>query len=778
MLPPTDAPRSAGPIRSRALILLFVLVVLLPGLAGLELTRSGVLSLTSGFALFAALEFTLGGLVFARMVRYAAARDRTLHHAEQTQRSVVANLQHQAASLQGEVTARARELEAANASLRVAAQVNALLALCAQHMPNAVLITDAGGAVLWANLAWEKISGRNSADAVRQPVADYLGTVWSDFAAARGQEILRAGQPAMLETRGRTGNGPPQWLTVAFQPVRGPEHQVVNFIVLIEDFTARRESDLHLQAANERLRHSEEIAIQVSRLAQIGAWELQIENRTLRWEPELFRISEVELGYEPTLAKMTEFFPDEHRELFGQAVEQAIHEGRSFDLECPFETALGRRRWVHVFGRAEFKADQAVRIFGAVQEITARHEAEEAQRKLEIQLFQVQKMETLGTLAGGIAHDFNNLLTGIIGYQDLALDSLAEDHPSRHCLSEARQASVRACELVEQILVFSRQTGGSERVPVDLAQVVEEARRFLRATVPATIQIEVSIAPQCGRVLADPAQLNQVLLNLGSNAAHAMRGGGVLSVALAPVPLSATQAAAHGNLPAGAYVRLTVSDTGHGMNPETQKRIFDPFFTTKSVGEGTGLGLAIVHGIIRAHGGAIEVSSTPGLGTTFFIYLPTAGAEQIQSAPESAPPARGAGEVICVVDDEQLVAQATRLTLDRFGYHTIVFNSSEECLRALRQEPDGCALLLSDQTMPGMTGMELSAKVRSFAPRMPILIMSGYFSKVSPGALEQIGHIALVAKPFTADEIARKVHQALHPQPAPPPEGQPAAAGA
>ncbi len=167
------------------------------------------------------------------------------------------------------------------------------------------------------------------------------------------------------------------------------------------------------------------------------------------------------------------------------------------------------------------------------------------------------------------------------------------------------------------------------------------------------------------------------------------------------------------------------------------------------------------------------MSSTPGLGTTFFIYLPTAGAEQIQSAPESAPPARGAGEVICVVDDEQLVAQATRLTLDRFGYHTIVFNSSEECLRALRQEPDGCALLLSDQTMPGMTGMELSAKVRSFAPRMPILIMSGYFSKVSPGALEQIGHIALVAKPFTADEIARKVHQALHPQPAPPPERQP-----
>jgi len=513
----------------------------------------------------------------------------------------------------------------------------------------------------------------------------------------------------------------------------------------------------------ERLRHSEEISLQVSRLAQIGAWELQVAGRVLRWEPELYRICEVELGYEPTLAKMTEFFPNEHRELFIQAVEQAIQEGRSFDLECPFETALGRRRWVHVYGRAEVDRDRAVRLFGAVQEITARREAEDAQRKLESQLFQVQKMETLGTLAGGIAHDFNNLLTGIIGYQDLALDSLAEDHPSRHCLSEARKASMRACELVEQILIFSRQTGGSERVPIDLAFVVEEARRFLRATVPATVQIEVSVAPHSGRVLADASQLNQVLLNLGSNAAHAMRSGGLLSISLAPVQLSATQAAAHGNLPAGAYVRLIVSDTGHGMNAETQKRIFDPFFTTKSVGEGTGLGLAIVHGIVRAHGGAIEVSSSPGMGTTFYIYLPAAGADGGEVAAPGAPPARGAGEVVCVVDDEQLVAQATRLTLDRFGYHTIVFNSSEACLKALRQEPDGCALLLSDQTMPGMTGMELSAKVRAFAPRMPILIMSGYFSKVSPGALEQIGNIALVAKPFTADEIARKVYQALHP---------------
>ena len=274
-------------------------------------------------------------------------------------------------------------------------------------------------------------------------------------------------------------------------------------------------------------------------------------------------------------------------------------------------------------------------------------------------------METLGTLAGGIAHDFNNLLTGILGYQELALDTLPEDHPSRSCLTEARNACGRAHELVEQILTFSRQTSGGKPVSVDLGSIVEEARRFLRATVPATIQIEVVVSPDCGRIMADPTQLHQVLLNLGTNAAHAMRmGGGALRIALSPVALGATRAAAMGNLQAGDYVCLSVADNGHGMDADTQKRIFDPFFTTKEVGEGTGLGLAVVHGIVHAHGGAIEVITAPGEGAEFRIYLPVAGAESDESAAgaDAAVPG-GRGEMICVLDDEQIVAQVARLSL-------------------------------------------------------------------------------------------------------------------
>jgi signal transduction histidine kinase/CheY-like chemotaxis protein len=460
---------------------------------------------------------------------------------------------------------------------------------------------------------------------------------------------------------------------------------------------------------------------------------------------------------------MQEFFPVEHRDAFVRAIEQATRGGRAFDLRAPLVTQRGRRLWVRVIGRAEFKEDRAVRLFGAVQDITAQQEAELSQRKLETQLFQVQKMETLGTLAGGIAHDFNNLLTGIMGYQDLSLDTLSEGHPSRECLNEARNACLRARELVDQILTFSRQSDGGERVPVDMAFVIEEARRFLRATVPATIQIEVAVG-QNSRVLADPTQLHQVLLNLGTNAAHAMRAsGGVLRLSVTTVVLNPAQAAAHGNLPAATYLCLSVSDSGHGMDTETQKRIFDPFFTTKEVGEGTGLGLSVVHGIMRAHGGTIEVTSAPGQGTTFDLYFPVAEGEAEEPAAAQALLPMGRGEVICVVDDEQIVAHVTRLSLERFGYRTMVFTSSEQCLEALRAEPGSCAVLLSDQTMPGLTGLELSARVRAFAPGLPIVIMSGYFSKISPRSLEDIGNINLLAKPFTMHELSRIIHRALHP---------------
>jgi len=514
----------------------------------------------------------------------------------------------------------------------------------------------------------------------------------------------------------------------------------------------------------ERIRHSEEISIQVSQLARIGAWEHILATNEVTWSPELFRLCEVELGFIPNPAAMDNFFPAETRPIFRRALERALTDGQSVDLESPFLTARGRSRWVRVIGRAEVRDGRAIRIFGAIQDITDTHDAEESHRKLEAQLFQVQRVETLGTLAGGIAHDFNNLLTGIIGYEDLALDTLADDHPSKPFLAEARQASLRARELVEQILTFSRLSGAGQRLALDMESAIDETSRFLRATVPATIEIDVEIREDCGRVLADSVQIHQLLLNLGTNAAHAMRGGkGVLRMSLERIEIPTLRVMTRGTLPAGPYLRLSVSDTGHGIDPETQRRIFDPFFTTKQVGEGTGLGLAVVDGIARSHGGAVEVESALGAGTRFDVYLPAVTDEVYDSAVDPEPTPAGAGQTVCIVDDEAFVAQVARTGLERHGYRAVVFTDPAVCLEALRRNPSACSILITDQTMPGITGLQLAASVRQFAPELPIVIMSGYFSKISTDALKDLGNVALLPKPFTLHELARQTHQSLQP---------------
>jgi CheY-like chemotaxis protein len=266
-------------------------------------------------------------------------------------------------------------------------------------------------------------------------------------------------------------------------------------------------------------------------------------------------------------------------------------------------------------------------------------------------------------------------------------------------------------------------------------------------------------------VLADATQIHQVLLNLGSNAAHAMRlGGGTIRLNLSAVELDAAEAAGLGKVTPGRYVRLDFSDTGHGMDEETRKRIFDPFFTTKEVGQGTGLGLSVVHGIIEAHRGAITVQSAPGQGATFTLYLPVAEEEQAAPAAVETARPRGTGELIAVVDDDAMVGGIAKLALEKAGYKVMMFDSPLDCLESLRQQPDGLALLLTDQTMPVMTGIELATGVRTFAPDLPVLIMSGYFSWLSPQKLAEIGRIALLPKPYTNEELVRAVARAIRPE--------------
>jgi PAS domain S-box-containing protein len=560
------------------------------------------------------------------------------------------------------------------------------------------------------------------------------------------------------ELRMRAKDGSWRWILDRGKVVqRAGDGRPLRMVGTHSDITERRELE-------ERLRKTEQLAQEVSRIAQIGGWEIDLITSRVTWNEGTRRIHEADDKFQPTLDGIWQFFPPDALATVQSALRDSTPEQPSFDVEIPMHTARGRRIWVRMLGHGEFTNGRATSVRGAIQDITGRHESEEARRELEAQLFQAQKMETLGTLAGGIAHDFNNLLTGIIGYHELAADSVPEDHPARECLAEARNASLRARELVEQILTFGRQSSSAEHVPVDLVNVIEEARRFLRATLPANISLDVNCAPHCGTVLGDATQIHQVILNLGSNAAHAMRQhGGTIKIALEPAEVTPDLALTLGSPAANSYVRLSVSDTGHGMDESTRRRIFDPFFTTKNTREGTGLGLAVVHGIVRTHRGAIDVESTPGRGATFHVYLPTVAADNAEEGetPDSAP--RGEGEFVCVVDDEEVVGSCTKLVLESQGYQSLIFSSAEQCLAHLQANPAICSVLVTDQTMPGMQGTELAAALRRLRPNLPVVIMSGYFSKISPQALDELGQIELLAKPFTTDELAHAVHRALHP---------------
>ena len=515
------------------------------------------------------------------------------------------------------------------------------------------------------------------------------------------------------------------------------------------------------KAIERRLRHFESVALQMGRLAQIGPWDWQLSTHKLTWSPEIYRIHNAELGFEPTFERMLEFYEPQSRVQLREAFDRAIESGTPFDLELAMVVG-GRRQWVRFLGKAETKSGSISHLFGAVQNITEIRESEIARRQLEAQLFQAQKMETLGTLAGGIAHDFNNLLTGILGYQELALEVVEAGNAARPLLESARAVTIRARDLVEQILTLSRKPT-NEMSTVDLSFSIAEAQGFLHTTLPPNITIEAEIAPGCGRVLAEASQVHQVLLNLGKNAAHAIgASGGTIHIGLEQVILDGPRASALGLIVPGAYVRLSMRDSGHGMDAETQKRIFDPFFTTKRVGEGTGLGLSVVHGIVRAHRGAITVESAPNQGATFSIYLRCFEGFVETPAEEEAKVIRGAGELVCIVDDEEFVLSCVRQTMERLGYRTAAFESGERCLETLREAQGGCALLITDQTMPGMTGTEIAEQARTFAPGLPIIIMSGYFSKISPAILDRMEGVSLISKPFTSSELATAVSEALN----------------
>ena len=373
---------------------------------------------------------------------------------------------------------------------------------------------------------------------------------------------------------------------------------------------------------------------------------------------------------------------------------------------------------------------------------------------------QAQKMEALGTLAGGIAHDFNNILAAIVINTELALLDGPEPEASRQYLPLVLDAAERGKELVKQVLAFSRKKS-REPKPVRLAPVVREALRFLRASLPATIEIKDTITAEDGVTLSDATEIHQVLMNLGSNAAYAMReAGGILTVAFDAVDLDDGAASRLPGLKPGPHVRLAVKDTGAGIPAEMLPRIFDPFFTTKGQAEGAGMGLAVVHGIVTGSGGAISVESEVGKGTTFRVYFPRVKGDAVEGEDQTGP-VPGGHERVLVVDDERSQAESLRDMLKRLGYDVTFETDSVKALELLRARPGAFDIVVTDQTMPHLVGTKLAEEAMRIRKGFPIILCTGYSDRIDERSAAGLGIRELVMKPFTLREMAAAIRRSL-----------------
>ncbi|MGN6529376.1 MAG: CHASE domain-containing protein [Burkholderiaceae bacterium] len=521
--------------------------------------------------------------------------------------------------------------------------------------------------------------------------------------------------------------------------------------------TGRARAYAAAQAMTRELRASEERYRRIVDTAGEGIWLLDAAHRLAYVNPRI--VQWLGLPERELLGRAVEdFIPTEDAQACGAVFEAAAADDRSAAIELRLRGADGTTRWVALSLRPIVDdAGRPAGSLGMLTDIDERRRAEERRGALERQLRDAQKMEAIGTLAGGIAHDFNNILAAIIANAATARQDAARGEPVDASLAQVERAAVRARSLVQQILTFSRMQAQELRVQ-PLQPAVRESLAMLRATLPAQVALDVRLPAEPVHVRADATQVQQVVMNLCTNAWHALVGGeGRIEVGLEA---------------ADGWAHLWVADDGTGMDEATRARIFEPFFTTKQVGQGTGLGLAVVHGIVSVHGGTIAVESVPGVGSRFDLRLPLQPAPPPsqppvadpgpgQDAPPVPPEPRGRGERVLCVDDDPAMVLVMEGLLRRAGYHVTAFDEAPAALAAVADDPAAFELVVTDYNMPGMTGMAFARALARVAPRLPVVITSGFISDDMRQQAAALGVVALVQKEYTLERLAGVVDAAL-----------------
>jgi len=612
--------------------------------------------------------------------------------------------------------------------------------LLVENQTDMIVKVDTEGRFLFVSPSYCRTFGKTEDELLG---TTFMPLVHADDREATARAMEKLYQPpytAYLEQRAQTKAGW-RWLSWVDTAVLNENQEVVEIIGVGRDITPRKNA--------EALRVRLETAIeQAAELIMITDSKGTIQYVNPAFEETTGYDRQEVIGQNPRILKS-----NRHSEEFYQEMWDTISSGRVW------RGHLVNRKKDGGLYEEEATISPIRSTTGAIINYVGVKRNVTRELELAKQLRETQKMEAIGTLAGGIAHDFNNILSAIIGYSEIALQDVATDSRLREYLERVLGAGSRAKELVQQILAFSRQAE-LEPKPLNITPIVKEALKLLRASLPAFIDFRQNLTSEA-TIQADPTHMHQVVMNLCTNAAHAMeKGGGTLTVALEDMVVSAENAEKIQDLTPGPFVCLTVRDTGHGMPHEVVERIFDPFFTTKEIGEGTGMGLAVVHGIIRTHQGAIVVESDPGFGTLFKVYFPIIAGETDRPAPQVAPLPIGT-ERILFTDDEELQVELGREMLARLGYRVTGLTDCRKALAHFRDDPNAFDLVITDMTMPHMTGDVLAAELIAIRPDIPIILCTGYSERITEDDALAAGIKGFIMKPVVMEELARLIRKAL-----------------
>jgi PAS domain S-box-containing protein len=628
--------------------------------------------------------------------------------------------------------------------------------LIAENMVDVISVLDMNLRFIYVSPSIMRIRGFTVEETMEQTLDQIMTPESLKIALTVFEEemILEAGGTAdpdrilTMELEEYRKDGSIIWVETSLSYMRDKDHKPAAILAATRDITKRKR-------AEEKLRKSETMLRSVFEAVPLTIAVLD-SDRTLRNVND----GAVEMyGYprDEIIGRNSRFlyFSDEEYKKSGEAIYGDTLAKKASTIEARMRRKDGAEIWV-LLGASPLQVEDA--LTGAVVaaiDITAR-------KSLEAQLRQAQKMQAIGTLAGGIAHDFNNILSAIMGYTDMALTDPKVDDRLRRYLNQVYTAGKRATGLVKQILAFSLQSD-QKPSPLRVSPIIKEVLKFLRASLPTTVTIRQDIQFDTDTVLADPTQIHQIMMNLCTNAVHAMRERkGELKISLVPVEVNpGDPLIIHYGLTPDMYLKLTVSDAGIGIAPDIMERIFDPFFTTKNPGEGTGMGLSVVHGIVKSYHGAITVESEVGKGTDFHVYLPLLKEQGEKWEVEAVAHITGGKERILFVDDEEMLVELGKSMLTGMGYDVIGRTSSLEALKLFQSSPDQFDLVITDMTMPNMTGIELAREIMRIRPGIPIILCTGFSEAITPESVKSAGLRELILKPIIKRQIAEAIRRAL-----------------